>query len=235
MLRNNGPTGAGNTALGLTITTCSEAPMADPKYPEVQQSGKRVCPRCKTPITRRPTDAPSQFARRKYCSNHCARKMGARRPMRDRFFAKVDTTPGHGPYGDCHVWTAHLNENGYGTFKIEGKHCLAHRVAFEISNAIAPNDNHVCHRCDNPKCVNPDHLFLGNHVINMADMAKKKRARPPKGESHPSAKLTREKVEEILRDDRSAAAIARDYGVSDGAILHLRAGMTWKSVPRPKR
>src|SRR5690606_35598865 len=85
-----------------------------------------------------------------------------------RFIAKVDMR------GDCWVWTATRMSRGYGYFYANGKMRGAHRVAWAIAHGYFP-DVHVLHRCDNPPCVRPDHLFLGTQRDNMADMAAKGR------------------------------------------------------------
>lgn len=89
----------------------------------------------------------------------------------DRFFEKVSPEPNSG----CHLWTAHCNREGYGTFKLEGKKARAHRVAWEIANGPIPDGLHVCHTCDVPECVNPSHLWVGTNTDNMRDCVKKGR------------------------------------------------------------
>lgn len=75
-------------------------------------------------------------------------------PLADRFWAKVDKTPGHGPWGDCWLWTAAAYQNGYGyiweghTGSRIGRRVYAHRVAFLLGNGIDPGDLNVCHSCD---------------------------------------------------------------------------------------
>ena len=204
--------------------------MASPALSALCADDNRVCPRCHTPIVRRATDYPSAYARRKYCSKHCARKSGRLIDPRTKFLARIDAKPGHGPNGDCHVWLGRTTGDGYGQIDVARKKVLAHRYAYELANGSSAGELCVCHRCDNRLCVNPAHLFLGTHAENMADMAVKGRARPALGERHNSAKLNEADVRRIRKDTRSAAAIARDYGVSDVAILLVRARKTWKSV-----
>jgi hypothetical protein len=90
---------------------------------------------------------------------------------RKRFWAKARK----GNPDECWEWTANLNEHGYGRFMLNKIVRLAHRVSFTLVAGEIPNDMQCCHRCDNPKCVNPEHLFLGTHTENMRDCSKKNR------------------------------------------------------------
>jgi len=77
--------------------------------------------------------------------------------------------------GDCLVWTGSRNKDGYGTTKYMGRSITAHRMSYLLCNAEIPTGMHVLHKCDNPPCVNAEHLYLGTHRENMADMARKGR------------------------------------------------------------
>ncbi len=89
--------------------------------------------------------------------------------LTDRFMSKVKKTE------SCWLWTAYTNKWGYGTIKILGKMRLAHRVSFTLFRCPIPEGLLVCHTCDNPPCVNPDHLWLGTDKDNASDCLSKGR------------------------------------------------------------
>jgi len=96
--------------------------------------------------------------------------------------------------GGCWEWSASKHRQGYGRIRLgkkEGKTVQAHRVSYELFIGEIPSEKLVCHRCDNPSCVNPDHLFLGTHKDNMIDKYKKGRQGIlPTGEDHWTHKRT---------------------------------------------
>lgn len=89
----------------------------------------------------------------------------------DVFLSYVDKSPGNGPNGDCHIWTGFVDPKGYGRYMSK----RAHRVAYSLFMGAIPESLFVLHRCDNRKCVNPDHLFTGNNRDNMLDCLQKNR------------------------------------------------------------
>lgn len=110
----------------------------------------------------------------------------------ERFWAKVDKSLGHGPTRDCWIWTGAKISKGYGALAIrpvEGvpQHTYAHRLAYELAHGGIPKGMYVCHKCDNPSCVNPDHLFATTHWGNMFDGFMKGRVwkRGPRKERKP--------------------------------------------------
>lgn len=143
------------------------------------------------------------------------------RSVEERFWAKVQKTD------SCWNWTAGKNK-GYGQFKVFGKMILTHRFSYELHYGAIPAEMLVCHRCDNPVCVRPDHLFLGTHIDNMNDREQK--GRSTFGVKNGNAKLTEEKVKEIRVLNLSRGEIAERYGVSQVQIGRIRSGKQWKHI-----
>ena len=133
---------------------------------------------------------------------------------------------------DCWEWTA-CKWNGYGNLRVNGKKQSAHRTSWRIENGAIPDGLCVLHHCDNRACVNPNHLFLGSRADNVADMDKKGRRGTAnhKGEANPSSILTEEQVlcimEELNGGNKTQTQIARDYGVSRGAIYAIAYKKSW--------
>ena len=139
------------------------------------------------------------------------------------------------PFSTCWYWMGGSNRAGYGLVRHEGKHTLAHRASYMIHKGPVPNDLFVCHSCDEPSCVNPDHLWLGTHRDNHQDMMNKGRHgyRPHLGEANGRSRLTEEQVREI-RARREAGekllSIATDYGLSDARVSEICLLRTWRHV-----
>ena len=136
----------------------------------------------------------------------------------------------------CWEWQRHRNTRGYGTMRPSGRKSmtLAHRISYALFCAPVPDKMFVCHRCDNPACCNPTHLFLGTQADNMADMKAKGRARCLVGEDSWFSKLTEQDVIEIRRRyaaGESGAEIGKDYGLTYNGIWTLATGRAWAHVP----
>jgi hypothetical protein len=140
------------------------------------------------------------------------------------------------PNSGCWLWCACVNRTGYGQMALgtrDEKRALAHRVAWMLYRGALPSGALVCHRCDNPACVNPDHLFLGDQRENMRDCSRKgrvNRAVKVRGTSHPNAKLTPEQVRLIRSTRRQTARLAAQLGVSTTVVKLVRQGASYRSI-----
>lgn len=144
-----------------------------------------------------------------------------------RFWAKVDKRG----QDECWEWQA-CKKNGYGAVTINGKRYGAHRVSYTLKYGPIPEGMLVCHRCDNPACVNPLHLFLGTLDDNLKDCAAKHRMHP--GERTNSAKLTAQQITELrlryANGDANQYQLAAEYGVVQPVISRIIRRHTWKHV-----
>lgn len=141
--------------------------------------------------------------------------------LQDRFFSrfvKLDS--------GCWQWRAHTDKDGYGVLPGDRQNTRAHRLSYEIHAGPIPNGLIVCHHCDNPGCVNPDHLFVGTQKDNAQDALKKKRHYV--GEKNGRSKLTEENVKEILNSNMNGQQLADKFDVTRSTINNVRRGETWQ-------
>ena len=134
----------------------------------------------------------------------------------------------------CYLWTAAVNKNGYGKFASNGGWILAHRYAYERENGKIPEGLIVCHSCDNPSCVNVNHMFLGTHADNNKDRDQKNRNRQLCGEDHGRSKLTIDQVRElrelVKNGALSAYAASKKFGINHKTSRNIVEGKLWKHV-----
>lgn len=130
--------------------------------------------------------------------------------------------------GACLIWTGKRLPRGYGTLRVNGIMKYAHRLAWEEANGPISAGMFVCHRCDNPSCCNPEHLFLGTHADNMADQQAKKRH--GYGERNGNAKLTEPQALEVLVATESRRDLAGRFEVSESTIGHIQRGYSWRHL-----
>jgi hypothetical protein len=137
----------------------------------------------------------------------------------------------------CWLWTGAKSDDGYGVVSTKQHRLVkAHRLAWERAHGAVPRGLYVLHRCDVRLCVNPDHLFIGDHAANMRDAANKGRlnvqirATELREKRRANASLTVDQVMEIQRSRDTHAALGRRFGVTKGAIWQIRAGRTWKGI-----
>lgn len=154
--------------------------------------------------------------------------------IRQRFYAKVRKTD------NCWLWIGakqtprRSQPIGYGVMVVRSsprQAVLAHRLSWELHRGPIPRDKCVLHHCDNPPCVNPDHLFLGTQIENIEDCTSK--GRKQKGEQHVRAVLKEVEVVQIkrrIRNGDSVCDIASDYGRPHGTIWAISVGRSWRHI-----
>lgn len=150
---------------------------------------------------------------------------------RDRIkkYTQIDTETG------CWNWTGFIYSFGYGLTSHKGKDILAHRASWKVFKGDIPNGMYVLHKCDNRKCVNPDHLFIGTAKDNTQDMIAKGRARskPNKGINHGCAKLDEKRVNEIKEYKKQGMCnsdIAKIYNINSNTVQKIVNGKIWKHI-----
>jgi hypothetical protein len=187
----------------------------------------RSCEYCKKEFSRKTT--PSEIAKNhaRFCSKRCF-YASARTPAVDRFQASLGEATANG----CIPWTGERDKDGYGRLFNGTGNVRAHRFAYELANGPIPHGMCVCHRCDNPPCVNHEHLFLGTNADNMADRDEKRRTH--QGSKHHFARLTEQDVIEIRRrfdaDGVSKTQLAKDFGVRIGTVAFIIKRKTWSRI-----
>lgn len=193
-------------------------------------------------------DRPIRVVTKALCNMHYQRlwkhgdvaidKRSERRPLAERFWEKVS----RGTEKECWNWTARSTVRGYGYLQRGGRRggrILAHRLSWELVHGEIPDGMSICHTCDNPRCCNPDHLFLGTAADNHADMVRKGRAyftfheKPElvRGEGNVTSKLDSDKVQKIRELSASGWSnqeIATRFGVTRQNIRFVVNGITWK-------
>ncbi|RLB66252.1 MAG: hypothetical protein DRH08_06660 [Deltaproteobacteria bacterium] len=153
----------------------------------------------------------------------------------ERFWNRVDKQADNG----CWEWQGHKGKGGYGTVRYGGKAVLAHRFSYELANGPIPKGYLIRHSCDNPACVNPEHLLAGTQADNMKDMVDRRRWGDPReyerryGNAHMSPKEALE-AKLMLAAGYPHTDIAEKFGVHKASISHMSRGKTWEGLdPQP--
>lgn len=196
-----------------------------------------VCERCGKTFYLTPGVAAKRIrdnGRITFCSRRC--QLYRYNSLEERLWSRV--VKSHDPNG-CWEWTGTTNRSGYGLLRIPGRRSMvaAHRLAWELTYGPIPQSDDpkqelcVLHRCDNPKCVNPSHLFLGTRLDNNADKMAKGRHRALAGDASPRHSLTFEKVRlirQLYQAGMNRNQIAKMFGVSWTCINYVVSGRTWR-------
>lgn len=148
----------------------------------------------------------------------------------DRFWDKVNKK---GKF-DCWEWEGATGRLGYGQFKYKGENKRSHRFIFSYFFDINLEEKHILHNCDNPPCVNPQHLYIGNHEINMRDKSIRNRMSDRRGENNNFSELSEEDVEEIYKkrhiDNKPLKEISDEFNTSVGNVSDIINDKTWTHV-----
>lgn len=163
-----------------------------------------------------------KYRSQRSCSLSCKglASRGRRVPLQvrvDQYTQKTDS---------CWLWTGLKTDLGYGRIRVDGQTVKAHRVSFQLANPDTPltSADAILHSCDNPSCVNPDHLIKGTQLDNIADMRRK--MRHAHGETS-YAKLTAAQVLAIRNDERSQRVIAREHGIAQQTVSSIKRRLNW--------
>lgn len=146
--------------------------------------------------------------------------------LEERFWANVRKTPG------CWEWTGYRDPKSYGRLNVNNVPVLAHRLSWQINCHEITADQHVCHKCDYPPCVRPDHLFLGDPQANTDDKMQKGRHKYGhlQGEKHGCSKLTEQQVLAIRASVGPSRIVAEQYGISGRQVRDIRRKKVWRHI-----
>lgn len=133
---------------------------------------------------------------------------------------------------ECWIWCGYISNHGYGVSSYRSKSILVHRLSWILFKGLMSSDLDVCHHCDNPKCINPDHLFLGTAKDNIIDCFNKKR-KSHKGEKHPNSKISENdviKIFELRKIGWTHQKLADMFKITQGTISNILHRRLWKHV-----
>lgn len=180
----------------------------------------KSCAFCSAAFTRDRRYSRAYFAKQKFCSQNCSARSFSENnaaiygdPIA-RFMERVSKRE-----SGCWEWNGNLNNKGYGYFSIGGKKRLAHRFALENLGSGIRKGQVACHDCDNPKCVNPEHLYAGTFKSNSIDAVRRGRLK--------HQKLSVEDAKNILVSDEAYTVLAERYGIGTEMVSAIKTGRKW--------
>jgi hypothetical protein len=191
------------------------------------------CAECGAQVERLYTMTEARKGSPQYCTKECfskALKKRSAKRLGKRFWSKVAIADKE----ECWLWQGMLKPSGYGYFNSRrGETTLAHRHAYMLETGKKIDSSvHICHSCDNPRCVNPAHLWEGDPRSNYDDMVSKGRRvyAPLRGQASPHSRLTEAQAREVLQSPLGNKQLADKFGVSSSAIWLIRNGKNWRHL-----
>ncbi len=148
--------------------------------------------------------------------------------MRLNVNQRLDANTMPEPNTGCWLWIGSIGNQGYGRLYANNKQNLAHRLSWGRFNGVIPKGMYICHKCDVPSCINPDHLFLGTQKDNIRDASKK--GRIPRGEDNCLSKLMNNQVIGIRKATGSHDEIAATFNISRANVGAIKRGETWRHL-----
>lgn len=130
----------------------------------------------------------------------------------------------------CWEWAGTINRDGYGMACYQGERVRAHRLSLLTHLGLSDSEHLALHKCDNRRCINPHHLYLGTNADNAKDMIDRNRSAVPSGEKSVKAKLTESQAAAILGDSRTHTVIAKSYGIAPSTVSAIKARRHWKHL-----
>jgi hypothetical protein len=160
----------------------------------------------------------------RFCSITCANK-GKNPSLSARFWSYIKKGP------DCWIWTGTIEKDGYGVIQNEGRQIRAQRLSYELHHGPIPKGKHVLHRCDNRACVNPEHLFVGTNLDNIADkVAKGRQACGPHSARNKLSEKDIVNIRTMSRKGATQTSIAKKYNVRPVTVRNIVKRKTWQNA-----
>jgi hypothetical protein len=183
----------------------------------------KPCKNCGVIFQRDKRYSRAYFKKQKYCSQRCsansfmARNSEIYGDPKDRFrlLVKIEQN-------GCWRWMGSISSAGYGTISIAGRRQYAHRFSLKNFGSGLKENQMACHTCDNPWCVNPEHLYAGNYKTNGVDAAKRQRF------AH--QKLNEDDVRKIFHSSKANSEIAKQYGITSSMVCAIKKRRKWRHV-----